>query len=69
MLGRLHLLKDYHYYFQFTLMPYSKNIEANHPPKSEIIETFQRHSDQFGKKRMIRQSLLLIGEASEFFPE
>lgn len=53
MLDRLHLLRDYTYYFQFTLTPYGKDIEPHLPPKAEIIDTFIRLSDQIGKKRII----------------
>ena len=53
MLDRLHLLKDYHYYFQFTLTPYDKDIEPNLPPKAEIVDTFLRLSETIGKKQII----------------
>lgn len=53
MLDRLHLLKDYHYYFQFTLTPYDKDIEPHLPPKTEIIDTFLKLSGKIGKKRII----------------
>jgi len=53
MLDRLHLLKDYRYYFQFTLTPYGKDIEPHLPPKTEIIDTLLRLSDNIGKKRII----------------
>lgn len=35
MLNRLIELKDYHYYFQFTLTGYGKNIEPNVPHKKK----------------------------------
>lgn len=54
MLDRLDLLRDYSYYFQFTLTSYGKEIEAKVPSKSgEVIETFQRLSDAIGKERVI----------------
>ena len=53
MLDRLHLLKDYNYYFQFTLTPYGKDIEPHLPPKPQIIDTFLRLSDKIGEKRII----------------
>jgi len=53
MLDRLHLLKDYPYYFQFTLTPYDRDVEPNLPPKSELIDTLLRLSDKIGKKRII----------------
>ena len=53
MLDRLPLLKDYPYYFQFTLTPYEKDIESHLPPKADLADTFIRLSDQIGKKRII----------------
>ena len=53
MLDRLHLLKDYPYYFQFTLTPYGNDIEPNLSSKSEISDTFLRVSDKVGNKRII----------------
>ena len=53
MLDRLHLLKNYHYYFQFTLTPYGKNIEPHLPPKGELIDTFIHLSGIIGKEKMI----------------
>lgn len=53
MLERIDLLKDYHYYFQFTITPYGKDIEPNLPSKKEITDTFLKLSDKIGKKRMI----------------
>jgi hypothetical protein len=53
MLDRLHLLKDYPKYFQFTLTPYDRDVEPNLPPKSELIDTLLRLSDKIGKKRII----------------
>ena len=46
-------LKDYSYYFQFTLNPYEPDVEARLPPKTEIIETFKRLSDMIGPQRVI----------------
>jgi DNA repair photolyase len=64
MLNRLHLLKDYSYYFQFTLTPYDKDIEPNLPPKTEIIDTFIRLSDKIGKKRIVwRYDPILLSES------
>ena len=53
MLDRLHFLKNYFYYFQFTLTPYDKDIEPNLPPKAEIMDSFLKLSDKVGKKRVI----------------
>lgn len=40
MLDRLHFLNDYHYYFQFSLTPYGKDIEPHLPPKADLVDTF-----------------------------
>lgn len=53
MLDRLHLLKDYSYYFQFTVTPYGKDIEPKLPPKTRIIDTFLKLSDKIGNNRVI----------------
>lgn len=53
MLARLDELKDYNYYFQFTINPYDKQIEAKVPCKTEIIETFRKLSQQIGSNRVI----------------
>jgi len=47
------LLKDYNYYFQFTLNPYETDVEAGLPPKTEIIETFRKLSDMIGPQKVI----------------
>lgn len=43
----------YHYYFQFTLTPYGKNIERNLRPKPEIEETFITLSKRIGRNRVV----------------
>jgi hypothetical protein len=53
MLSMLQSLKDYRYYFQFTLNPYDSDIEAGLPPKTEIIETFKRLAGIIGPKKVI----------------
>lgn len=53
MINKLHLLKDYNYYFQFTLNPYDRSIEKNLPEKSEISKTFIRLSEKLGPDRVI----------------
>ena len=50
----LECLKDYAYYFQFTLTGYGKDIEPNLPNKREkLISTFQTLSGQIGKEKVI----------------
>ncbi|OEF99913.1 hypothetical protein BHF71_07335 [Vulcanibacillus modesticaldus] len=53
MLNKLDLLKEYNYYFQFTLNSYDKSIEKNVPKKSEVITTFIKLSEKIGKNRVI----------------
>ena len=53
MLPRLNELKDYNYYFQFTINPYDKQIEANVPIKANVIETFKELSHKIGANRVI----------------
>jgi len=54
MLDKLHLLKDYPFYFQFTLNAYGKDLEANIPSKNDVvIPTFQQLSRQIGPERII----------------
>ena len=54
MIDRLAELKDYMYYFQFTITPYGKDIEPNLPPKnSELITAFKRISEILGSDRVI----------------
>ena len=46
MLSRLDELKEYRYYFQFTLTGYGRDIEYNVPHKREqMIPIFQQLSD------------------------
>ena len=55
MLARLSELDEmgYKYYFQFTLNPYSHEIEKSLPPKKEVIDTFKTLSQKIGKDRLI----------------
>lgn len=54
MLHRLDELRDYVYYFQFTLTPYGTDIEKNLPSKDDvIIPAFQKLSSLIGKERVI----------------
>lgn len=53
MLSRLDELKDYAYYFQFTLTAYGKDIEPRLPDKKALIDTFKRLSDRVGPQRVI----------------
>ena len=64
MLDRLQELKDYIYYFQFTITAYGTDIEQNLPSKKEvIIPTFQKLSDMIGPERVVwRYDPILLTE-------
>lgn len=54
MLDKLDKLKDYTYYFQFTLNAYGKDIEPLVPlKKSGVIPCFQKLSELIGPERVI----------------
>ena len=53
MLDKLNLLKDYMYYFQFTLNAYDNDLEANLPTLTERINTFRTLSNYLGKERVL----------------
>lgn len=53
MLNKLDEIKEYKYYFQFTLNSYDKEIEVNVPKKDLVIDTFKRLSDKIGSNRVI----------------
>ena len=54
MLNELDRLKDYTYYFQFTLNAYGKDVEPNVPSKNDfLIPTFKRLSTKIGKERVV----------------
>jgi hypothetical protein len=55
--------RGYTYYFQFTLTPYSNDVERNLRSKNEIIETFQKLSNKIGKKNVLwRYDPIIINE-------
>ena len=54
MLEKLDILRDYIYYFQFTLNSYAQDIETHIPSKqSHIIPAFKKLSDLIGPNRVI----------------
>ena len=54
MLNRLQELSAYHFYFQFTLTGYGRDVEVNIPHKKEVmIPVFQRLSAQIGSEKVI----------------
>lgn len=64
MLKILNQLKEYNYYFQFTLTSYARDIEKNLPSKNEsILDTFKSLSDTIGPERVIwRYDPILINK-------
>jgi DNA repair photolyase len=64
MIDRLDELKDYKYYFQFTITPYAKDVEPNLPLKNDaIMSAFKKLSDIIGADRIIwRYDPILINE-------
>ena len=54
MLERLDELREYSFYFQFTLTGYGRDIEPGLPDKrKEVIGTFQKLSEKVGKERVV----------------
>ena len=63
IINKLNALKDYMYYFQFTLNAYDKDFEENLPTLSTRIDTFQTLSNYIGKERVIwRYDPIIINE-------
>lgn len=56
MLERLDELKNYKYYFQFTITPYDEDVEPGllrNQSKNDIVCTFQKLSEKIGKDKII----------------
>lgn len=53
MLARLDEIKEYNYYFQYTINPYNQELELHVPKKDNVIETFKELSNKIDSKRMI----------------
>lgn len=53
MLSRLDEIKDFNYYFQYTINPYNRELEVHVPKKDNVIETFIELSQKIGSNRMI----------------
>ncbi len=54
MLSKLDALKEYNYYFQFTLTGYGRDIETNLPDKKkELIPAFQKLAEEIGPEKVI----------------
>ena len=50
---RIDTFKDYHYYFQISITPYSNVFERSVPATSDAIKSFINLSKMIGKKRVI----------------
>lgn len=54
MLKRLDEIRDFSYYFQFTITGYGKDVEPNVPDKkTDLIQTFRQLSSILGPQRVI----------------
>lgn len=54
MLEKMDMLRDYMYYFQFTLNSYAQDVETHIPSKqSYVIPAFKKLSDLIGPNRVI----------------
>lgn len=53
IIPHLDKLKDYKFYFQYTINPYNKLIEENVPLKKDIIENFRSLSEIIDPNRII----------------
>lgn len=53
LIKHLSKIRDYKYYFQFTINPYNDQIEKKVPPKRNIIKTFKELSEKIGKDKVI----------------
>ena len=68
MIGRLDELRNFMYYFQFTITPYGKDIEPGLPQKStDILTDFKRISEIIGVDRIIwRYDPILLNDKYTF---
>ncbi len=53
LMPKLHLLGGFTYYFQFTVTPYSQDLEPNLPETMKIIGMFRSLSQQIGPRRLV----------------
>ena len=53
MLERLDEIKDFKYYFQFTITAYRNDVEKGTRAKKDIIKTFKELSSRIGKEKVI----------------
>ncbi len=71
MLDKLKLLKQYNFYFQFTITAYGQLLEPNVPTRQEAIEIFSELSRMIGKNRIIWRydPIILTNEIDVSFHE
>ena len=64
LIPRLDELKEYSYYFQFTLTGYDKDVERNLPDKKEVlVPAFKELSEKIGAERVIwRYDPILVND-------
>jgi DNA repair photolyase len=63
MTDRLQKLKEYSFYFQYTLTGYGQRLEPNVPSSQESVDTFRRLSHLVGKDRVIwRYDPIILSE-------
>ena len=53
MIEKLDRLKEYDYYFQFTINSYGREAEPCVPELSKRLETFMQLSEKIGRERVI----------------
>lgn len=53
MLGQLERLRDYPFYFLYTVNPYGRDIETNLPDLTQRLDTFKRLADKIGPERVV----------------
>lgn len=63
LIDRLHILRDYSFYFQYTLTGYGQRLEPNVPSSNESIAIFDALSQTIGKDRIIwRYDPIILSE-------
>lgn len=53
VLHRLDALREYAYYFQFTLTGYGRDVEANLPCVEDRVDAFRRLAERLGPERVL----------------
>jgi hypothetical protein len=63
IMDRLHKLRDYSFYFQYTLTGYGQRLEPNVPSCQEAVAVFRGLSEMIGKNRVIwRYDPIILSE-------